>query len=623
MEPYDAQADEDAGQAVIERLEAQLRALPAAPGVYLFKDEKGNIIYVGKASSLRQRVRAYFAPGADLSPKHRRMVSRVRDIEFYVTDSEMEALILECNLIKRFRPRYNVRLKDDKNYPYLKIDLKEEWPRVHFTRRWEQDGARYFGPFASAASVRLTLDVLRKLFPFRICNKKITGQEKRPCLEYDIGRCLGPCIGATTPEEYNEVINRVILFLEGKEEVVKQELWHRMEEAAERWEFEKAARLRDQVLALEEVTRHQKMASTLRGDMDVIGLAVSRDVACAQVFFIRQGRLIGREAFFLEGAEGEETAAVLTGFVKQFYGVSPNVPSLVLMPCPPEDAQAIADWLGRRRGEGVEILVPDSGEELELLEMASRNAREALEQYRVKRLAASETLARALVELQEQLGLPRLPKRMECYDVSNIQGDWAVGSMVVFEEGKPRPAHYRRYRIKTVDGADDYAMLREVLTRRFKRGGDFTGETSWAIKPDLIVIDGGRGQLNVALEVMGRLRVADIPVIALAKEREEVHLPDSPQPIELPRTSPALHLLQRVRDEAHRFALSYHVKVRKKSAFTSALDGIPGIGPKRRKALLRRFGSVARIREAPDEEIAAIPGMTLSLARRLKQFLKE
>lgn len=621
MEPYDAQADEDAGQAVIECLKEQLQALPAAPGVYLFKDEKGNVLYVGKAASLRQRVRAYFAPGADLSPKHRRLVSRVRDIEFYITDSETEALILECNLIKRFRPRYNVRLKDDKNYPYLKIDLNEEWPRVYFTRRWEQDGARYFGPFASAASVRLTLDVLRKVFPFRVCNKKITGQEKRPCLEYDIGRCLGPCIAATTKEEYDEVIRRVILFLEGKEETVKQELWNKMEEAAERWDFERAARLRDQVLALEDITRQQKIASTLRGDMDVIGLAVSRDVACAQIFFIRQGRLIGREAFFLEGAEGEAGPEVLTGFIKQFYGASPNIPPLILVPHDLEDTRAITDWLAQKRGEEVKIMAPNSGEELELLSLALKNAKESLEQYRIKRLATSEVLAQALVELQGQLGLPHLPKRIECYDISNIHGDFAVGSLVVFEEGRPRPAHYRRYRIKTVNGVDDYAMLRELLTRRFKRSGDFKGETPWAIKPDLIVVDGGRGQLNVALEVMGQMGVRDIPVISLAKEREEIYSPNSPQPIKLPRTSPALHLLQRIRDEAHRFALSYHVKVRQKSTFTSGLDGIPGIGPKRKKALLRRFGSLARIKEAPDEEIAAVPGMTLKLARRIKQYL--
>jgi len=597
--------------------EERLHSLPTQPGVYLLKDERGNVLYIGKASSLRHRVKSHFTHSFEFSPKHQKMLSRVADVDFFITDSDPEAIILECQLIKKYRPKYNVRLKDDKSYPYLKIDLMEEWPRVYITRRWGEDGGRYFGPYASAGSVRTTLDVIKKLFPFRSCSKKIQGKEKRACIEYDIRRCLGPCIRAVTPEEYKGMINRVILFLEGKDESIKQELTQRMEEAAERWEFEKAALLRDQLQAVERVTQRQKLSPTFFGDLDAIALAQAHDLAYAQVFFIRQGKLLGKEAFALEGAQGEKPSSVITSFIKQFYASAPNIPPLILLQHHIEDA-LIQKWLEARRKGEVKLEVPAEGEKRELVNMVAKNALEGLEQYRIKQLTLPEALSSALEELEHRLCLPRLPHRVECYDISTIQGNWAVGSMVVFEGGRPKTAHYRRFKIKTVSGMDDYAMLKEVLKRRFKRGEQV--ETPWGIIPDLILIDGGKGQLNAGLEAMRELAIEPIPIASIAKEREEIYVPDTPHPISLPPGS-ALYLLQRIRDEAHRFALSYHLKVRRKSTFISALDTIPGIGAKRKRALLRKFGSIERIKEATIEDLASTPGITSALAHRLKKQL--
>jgi|Deesub1362A_J573_1020465.scaffolds.fasta_scaffold00302_35 excinuclease ABC subunit C len=603
-------------------IEEQLNRLPESPGVYLMRDAEGNILYVGKAASLRHRVRSYFGAGLKLSPKLQRMVTRVADIDFYVTSSEQEALILELNLIKRHHPRYNVRLKDDKTFPYLKIDTSEEWPRVHFTRRLEQDGARYFGPFASAKSVRQTLKVLKGIFPFRHCTKKITGTDARACLEYHMGRCLGPCIGATSQKEYAEVIKNVIFFLEGKHEKIARELEQKMNQASEALEFEKAALYRDQLQAINKVVEGQRIAATVRGEQDVIAFAQDKDQAYVQVFFIRNNKLTGRESFVLQGTQHEEPAQIMTSFIKQFYSSSPNIPPRLVLQHPAEDISVLAEWLQSRRGGKVEIQVPRHGHKKQLVDIVAENARQGLEQLKIKQLATPKELEAALDEIEKELGLPRSPLRMEAYDISDIQGTAAVGSMVVFERGRAKPAHYRRFRIKTVSGANDYAMLQEVLKRRFKHLGEETSSPdAWAMVPDLVLIDGGKGQLNAALAALEEVGVSSIPIASLAKENEEIFLPQRSSPIVLPHSSPGLKLLQRLRDEAHRFALGYYQRLRRRETFASAFDDMPGIGPKRKRALLKRFGSIQAIREATIEELAATEGMTKNLARRVKEYL--
>ena len=593
--------------------------MPASPGVYLFKDAEGNIIYVGKAANLRHRVSSYFGAGQKLTPKLQRMVSRVNDLDCFVAASEQEALILELNLIKRHHPRYNVRLKDDKTFPYLKIDTAEDWPRVHITRRLEEDGGRYFGPFASAKSVRQTLKLIKGIFPFRSCSRTITGTDTRACLDYDIGHCLAPCIGAVSRKEYAEVINRVILFLEGKQERVVAELKSKMNQAAETLDFERAVRLRDQIQAVEQVVEGQRIATTVKGEQDVIAFAGDKDQACVQVFFIRSGKLIGRESFSLQGTRYEEPSQIMTSFIKQFYASSPHIPPLLLLQHPVEDTAMIQGWLQSKQGGRVNIQVPRRGNKRQLVNIVAENAQQGLEQLKIKQLASPTALSAALEEIKRELRLPRLPSRVEGYDISDIQGMAAVGSMVVFDKGKPKPAHYRRFRIKTVSGIDDYAMLEEVLKRRFKRAGG--ASDAWAILPDLVLIDGGKGQLNAAREAMRQMGVDSIPTASLAKENEEVFIPHKKEPIVLPRSSPGLQLLQRLRDEAHRFALGYHQRIRKRQTFASALDTIPGIGPKRKRALLRQFGSVKAIREASIEELATARGMTRSLAQKIKEYL--
>ncbi len=599
----------------------QLKQLPTSPGVYLMRDAAGNILYVGKGANLRHRVRSYFGAGQKLSLKLQRMVARVNELDFFVTSSEQEALILELNLIKRHHPRYNVRLKDDKTFPYLKIELNEDWPRVHITRRLEENGGRYFGPFASAKSVRQTLKVIKGIFPFRSCSRTITGTDSRPCLDYYINRCLGPCIGAVGKEEYAEVIKQVILFLEGRQEVIARELESKMNKAAEALDFEQAAWLRDQIQAINRVIEGQRIATTVRGEQDVIAFAGDKDQAYVQVFFIRGGKLIGRESFVLAGTRSEESHQIMTSFIKQFYSSNPYIPSLLLLQYPVEDTAIIENWLQSKKGAKVHIQVPCRGSKRQLVKIVAENAQRGLEQLKIKQLAAPKVLEAALAEIKRELHLPRLPSRMEGYDISNIQGTAAVGSMVVFEEGKPKPSHYRRFKIKTVSGADDYAMLHEVLKRRFKRSSDASAANSWAILPDLILVDGGKGQLNAALSAIDESGVDSMSTASLAKENEELFIPQQTEPIILPRSSPGLQLLQRLRDEAHRFALGYYRKIHKRETFTSALDTIPGIGPKRKRALLKQFGSVQGIRKASEEELAAAKGMNQSLAKRVKEYL--
>jgi excinuclease ABC subunit C len=624
--PVSWEADEseiapaEVSQEVRQHLEAKLRALPAKPGVYLFKDGKGNVIYVGKAGNLKSRVRSYFGSPANLPSKIQRLVSNIQDLEFVITNSEQEALILECDTIKRYAPRFNASLKDNKTFPYLKINIKEDWPGVHVTRRIQKDGARYFGPFASAGSVRKTLRLIKKIFPYRSCSKRIDGRDKRPCLDYHIHQCLGPCIGAVETDEYHEVINQVILFLQGKQELILRELDSKMKAAAEQLQFERAALLRDQIDAIEDVIEGQRIATTLRGEKDVISLAQNEALAYVEIFFIRNNKLIGRDHFTMEGTQGDSAGQIMTSFVKQYYASASYIPSVILLQHPVDELAVLSKWLSQQRGHKVELQVPQRGAKKKLVETVAENAARGLELAQIKEMKA-EVISSALQALKDRLRLPRMPRRIECYDVSNIQGKVAVASMVVLEKGWPKPAHYRRFRIKTVAGADDYAMIQETLTRRFRRG--VTDQGTWGITPDLVLIDGGKGQLSAALDVRQELGLDPIPMASLAKENEEVFIPGDPRPVRMPKDSPALHILQRARDEAHRFAISYHQKLRRKGFVASALDNIAGIGPKRRRALLKKFGSIEGIKKASVEEISQTEGVTLALARKVKEELAQ
>ena len=602
----------------------RLRATPTKPGVYLMRDAAGEVLYVGKAASLRHRLRSYFASGARHARKVRNMVARISDFEFILTESESEALILECNLIKEHKPPYNVRLKDDKSYPFIKIDTTEDFPQVYITRKVANDGARYFGPFASAYSVRRTLALLKKLFPYRSCTKVITGNDPRPCLDFYIHRCIGPCIGAVDQFQYAEVIDQVVMFLEGKTSAVARDIEKRMRQAAEALEFERASILRDQHRAIEKISEGQKVLHLTSENADVIAMAPAAAEAWVEVFFIRQGKMVGRDNFIMAGTEDKTPGGILAAFVEQFYNASPYVPPRILVQHPLDDMDAIGPWLEQKRQGKVRVYVPQRGEKRRLVEMVAENAVEGLEQLRVRQAETGDMEA-AVAELQEALNLPKPPQRIECYDISNIQGTNSVGSMVVFENGKPNTAHYRRFKIKTIEGIDDYSMMREVLTRRFKRlakkeNGE-SAQDSWQIVPDLVLIDGGKGHLGAALQVFLELGVEWIPLASLAKENEELFVPQMPEPIVLPRNSQALFLVQRARDEAHRFAITYHRQRRSKSAVVSALDGVPGIGPKRRRLLIRKFGSARGVREAAVEDVAAVPGMTVKLATRLKEYL--
>jgi len=599
-------------------LKEQLKILPARPGVYLFKDNVGRVIYVGKASNLRNRVVSYFGAKNQLSPKSEQLVSRINDLDTIVTDTEYEALVLENDLIKKYRPVFNVRLKDDKTFPYLKIDVKSEWPTVRITRRFHKDGDRYFGPFISTYSLRQTLNLIRKIFPFRSCNRTITGKDTRPCLEYHIKSCVAPCIGAVTSDEYKDLIKEVILFLEGKQEMVIQDLKHKMQEASKHLQYEKAALLRDQIRSVEQVIESQRIAVTIRGDEDVIALAQTKDLAYVEIFFIRNNKLTGRDYALLDGIRDEEPGQIMTSFVKQYYSSASSIPPLILLQFPVDEPEIISQWLSNQRNASVELRVPERGLKKQLLNIVEENARQGLALYQAKQSKMIES-ALVLEELKDRLVLSHMPLRIEGYDISNIRGNQAVGSMAVFSKGLPKRAHYRRFRIKSVSGIDDYAMIQEVLKRRFKRSlgsGD-----NWSVLPDLILIDGGKGHLNAALEVLKETGIDSVSAVSLAKENEEVFVPGKSEPLNIPRTSAALHLLQRIRDEAHRFAIGYHHKLRQKESITSALDSVPGIGPKRKKALIKQFGSVRSIKEATSEDLLRVPGITSKVAEKIREYL--
>ncbi len=610
-------------QPLVERV----GALPNKPGVYIFRNEEGRVIYVGKAAALRNRVRSYFGSPRSMESKVRALASSIADFDYIVTNTAQEALHLEATLVKRHQPVFNVRLKDDKHYPYLKIDVQNQWPRVEITRRIENDGARYFGPYASASSVRRTLDVVKRLFPWRPCTEEVTGSRPRPCLDFFIGRCIAPCSGACSEEEYDEVIRQVILFLEGRTENVLRALRAQMDEASRNMQYERAAILRDQIRAIENVSEAQVTAYARPTDEDVFGLARSEGEAVAQVLFVRGTKMIGGDHFPLDGTKGEPDAEVMNGFLKQFYESATYVPRTVLLPLEIPEMAEIEDWLSERRGGRVKLVTPRRGTKRRLVNMATENAREALAVARLRWLTDSGKTQQALEELQEELNLPAPPGRIECYDISDIMGAHPVGSMVVFVDGRPRRAEYRRFRVKSVEGANDVAMMAEVLRRRFKRAAqaveaqEEAQAEGWGALPDLLIVDGGKAQLNAALDVLREAGVPLIPAAGLAKQQEELYVKDVSEPIVLSRTSQALYLLQRIRDEAHRFAVTYHRNVRQKAGTRSALDAIPGVGPKRKQALLRKFGSVREIREASVDEIASTVGYTRSLAERVKEYL--
>ena len=611
-------------------LEATLKRLPDRPGVYLMKDARGTVLYVGKAQSLRNRVRSYWQKqsGGGESQLIRSVIDKIADLEYTMTDSVSEALLLEINLVKRYRPRYNVRLKDDKSYPFIKITLAEDFPRIERTRKLPADGSRYFGPYASASSVDEAMNLIRRLFPFRTCSLDIHEGRKaieRPCLLYHIKRCQAPCVGYISRADYRTQIEQIELFLEGRQEAVARELSKQMRAASEATEYERAAALRDKVRAIERTMESQKMAAHSTTEEDVLGLARQDTQAAVQLFAVRGGKMVGRDVFLLDAPRESDDATVLAGFVQQYYSRATSIPPVVLVPALPDDAADLEGMLTGRRGAAVHLRVPQRGEKRELLELAARNATETLAREHARWLADHGKTLAALEELAEALGLPGAPLRIECYDISNLQGAQSVGSMVVFEDGRPRTGEYRRFRIKTVQGPNDYASHQEVLRRRFKRArsGEEGSEEElrWRL-PDLVVIDGGKGQLSAAKEVLDELGYEDLAVVGLAKEREEIFLPDREEPVLLPTTSPALYLMQRLRDEAHRFAITYHRSLRARAATHSAFDDLPGVGPKRRAALLRVFGSARRVREASLEQVAAVPGIGLALAAKIKAGLE-
>lgn len=618
--------------AVTEHLQGILNTLPAKPGCYLMKDAGGQVIYVGKAVNLRARVRSYYHANGDTSEKTRRLVRTIADIEWIVVASEVEALILEMNLIKKHRPRFNIRLKDDKRYPYIKVHWGEPYPKVTITRLMSKDGARYYGPYTSVWAVHQTLDVLRRIFPYLTCDRVITGHDARACLYYDIKLCTAPCIGAINQRDYRQLIDDLSHFLEGKTENIVARLRAEMEQAAEELRFEAAAARRDQISAIDNVVERQKVISAEQKDSDVIAVARANGEACVQIFFIRGGKLMGREYFILEGAEEEADSAVIEQFLKQFYTEAAMVPPEVLLPQEIEEVRLIQSWLKARRGDQkVEVKVPRRGTNQELVKMATENAVETLRALRAQWDADTNRQTTALAELQKALDLPAPPNRIECFDISNTQGTAAVGSMVVFEQGVPARRLYRRFNIQSVRGPDDFASMQEVLTRRFKRwqAGQEQRDVgakrdeSFIVLPDLLIVDGGKGQLSRAVEVLKQYGLFErVPVAGLAKQQEELFVPGRELSLMLPRSSQGLYLLQRVRDEAHRFAITAHRKRRTKQGLASRLDAIPGIGPARRKALLEHFGSIERIRAATLAELTQIGGITEAVARAILSHLE-
>ncbi len=608
-----------------------LANLPTRPGVYLHKDSNDCVIYVGKAVNLRSRVRSYFQQNVD-SFKTRRLREQIADIEIITTDTELEALLLEMNLIKKYKPHFNVRLKDDKRYPYIKIGWSSSYPKVTVTRRMIRDGSRYFGPYTSVWAVHQTLDLLRKIFPYLTCDRDIDGNDTRACLYFDIKLCNAPCIGNVSQAQYRDMIQGMMDFLHGKSDEIIKGIENQMLIASNEMDFEQAAIHRDQLKAIDRVVAKQKVISAANTDQDVIAFARDEADACVQVFFIRHGKLIGREYFLLEGTEDETDPDVLGEFLTQFYDEAAHIPREVLLPNEIEEALIIEQWLKQKRSTKVSITVPQRGKKRELVRMAAVNAADTLATLRQQWAADRSKHVTAMTELQEALELDTPPSRIECYDISHTQGKQTVGAMVVFVQGAPRKSDYRRFNVQTV-GNDDYGAMKEVLARRFQRYADTTAgelhdpskigklrkETAWSILPDLLIVDGGKGQLAMAKSVLESFKLTgEVPIAALAKSEEELFVTNSRRSIRLPDRSEGLYLVQRVRDEAHRFANEGHRKRRSKVGVASILDSIPGIGPKRRKILLDQFKSIDGIRQATVEEVAAVPGIPFGVAQTVK-----
>ncbi len=593
-------------------LEDKLERAPVRPGVYLFKDAKRQVIYIGKAASLRSRVRSYFQESRVRDPKTDALVGQIRDLDYILTDNELEALILESNLIKKHRPRYNIVLRDDKHYPFLKLTTNEDFPRLLVARRVEKDGAAYFGPFYPATAMRETLRLVRQLFPLRTCRIKIDGTLERPCVQYYIHRCKAPCTGWETQDGYAQTVRDVQRFLEGKDDDLAKTLTREMEDAAAELRFERAAVLRDQIQALHKVRERQKIISTDEMDQDILGVVRQGADACVQLFFVRKGRLLGRESFFFERLAGVGDGLILEAFIRQFYARNVTPPPEILLSEETPEPALTAEWLSRRREGRVELQVPRRGKKREFILMAEDNAAQALQTHLLSRDDRQQVVQG---DLRRALNLPGPPHRIEGFDISNIQGSEAVGSMVVWENGAMRKDDYKRFRIRSVKGADDYAMLEEVLSRRYARAL----EEGTAL-PDLILLDGGRGQLNVGVKVLEALGLDWLPIVSLAKREEEVYTPEGLHPLVLDLTSPGLLALRKIRDEAHRFAVSYHKKLRSRRTIQSILDQIPGVGPAIRTNLLKSLGSARKVREASVAELAAVAKVTPKLAQKIHAF---
>ncbi|HLO99732.1 MAG TPA: excinuclease ABC subunit UvrC [Fimbriimonas sp.] len=613
---------------ITDEVAEKLKNLPKSPGCYIYKDADGNILYVGKALVLRNRVRSYFQASTKHGTRIERLVSKIRDMEWIVVDSELEALVLECNLIKQHRPPYNVRMRDDKNYPYITI-TKEAFPRVLFTRTVRKDGAKYFGPYTSSYHVRDTLQLLHKVFPLIPCGKSWRGDEnQRPCLYYHLKRCMAPCAGFANREEYGAVLGQVEQVLKGKEDVMLTTLQNSMEAAAEELDFERAASIRDQITALQHTLETQKVLNTDAQDQDVIAVVKDERGAAIQMLYIRNGKLIGQRQYMLDNAADAAPGEAVQEFVKQYYSSAPDVPKEVLLPVEIDEINIVRSWLKQKRGSAVTVEVPNGGEKLRLLEMAANNAELALNVFSAELAAKEDWAAEAMQQLQEELELPTLPLRIEGYDISNIQGTAPVGSMVVTLNGEPAKAEYRRFKIKFLqETPNDFAMMNEVIMRRLRNF--LNGNEKFINLPDLFLIDGGKGQLGAALKARDDLGL-EVPMVGLAKKQELLFVPTKQtdgtytyREVVLPLSAPGLMLLRKLRDEAHRFALSFHRKIRDKRMNGSALDEVPGIGPRRRRMLLRTFGSVEGIRRASVEEIAAVPTMTHQMAAKVREYLSD
>jgi excinuclease ABC subunit C len=614
-------------------LEDKLKNLPEKPGIYIMRDEDNEIIYVGKAKNLKNRVKQYFQASKGHSPKVVAMVERIENLEYIITDTELEALILECNLIKKHRPKYNILLKDDKHYPYIKITIKEDYPRIMITREIKKDGAKYFGPYTDKMAVNRTIELINKLFPIRSCNKNMarTAGKERPCLNFHINRCMAPCQGNVDKQEYKEIVKGIIMVLDGKQEEMISELEDKMQQAAENLDFERAAEIRDSIASLRKIGERQKIISSSLVDQDIIAMAQADGEACMQVFFVRGGKLIGREHFLLDGSNLDDQGEVMSGFIKQFYNGDTYVPKEVIIQHEVEDADIIERWLSEKRDGKVTLTVPQKGEKHKLIEMVGKNAEDTIQLLMEKYKQDEQKTMGAIKELSDYIGLQKPPKRIEAFDISHLQGVENVGSMIVFENGKPKNRDYRRFKIKYVEGANDYESMKEVMQRRFTHGlkereqleeeGKELELGKFALLPDLILIDGGLGQVNAVLPILKELNL-NIPVCGMVKDDKHRTrgLIFNGQEITVPISSHAFRLITNVQDEAHRFAISYHRSLRSKTVVKSQLDEVPGIGPARRQALLKKFGSLKNIKSATIEELSEVQGMNKKTAEMIYHY---